>query len=240
MASATLSPERRASLGMLADDLQRVFGQRLLSVCAYGLEHDGNDTHSIALVDRLSFEDLAACAPLVRGWSARRLAVPLILEEHEFIRTLDLFPLEYGAIIAHHVVVHGQDPFDGIEVTDADRRRGCELQAKSHLVHLREAYLETAGDSRAISRLIAASAEGYGRLLDSLVTLLRPAAAHGADRAHLAEDAETLLGVPAALTRDVLATASGASAIADPTALLERYIAAVDRLWEFVDEWKRT
>ena len=53
------------------------------------------------------------------------------------------------------------DPFAGIRVADADRRRGCELHAKSHLIHLREGFLETQGDARASSRLIAASAPAF-------------------------------------------------------------------------------
>jgi len=111
MASTTLDWETRQALALFAADLRRVFGNRLLSICAYGLQHhpDG-DTRTIVLVDRLTFDDLAACVPLARKWDGLGLAVPLLLEEHEFIRTLDVFPLEYGDIIAHHVVIAGSDP----------------------------------------------------------------------------------------------------------------------------------
>lgn len=234
-----LSPQRRTALEGLAADLRRVFGNRLLSLCAYGLERTGeNESHSIALVDTLRFEDLAACVPLARGWDARGLAVPLLLEEHEFLRTLDVFPIEYGDIIADHLVISGTDPFTGLDVSEADLRRACELQAKSHLIHLRESYLETGGDPRAVSALVGASADGFRRLLESLVSLVRPAAG---DHADIADEAESLLAVPADLTREVLASAAtaGPSTIADPSTLLERYISAVDRIWEFVDEWKR-
>ena len=237
-----LSPQRRTALEGLAADMRRVFGNRLLSVCAYGLGRTGEgETHSIVLVASLRFEDLAACVPLAEAWDARGLAVPLILEEHEFLRTLDVFPLEYGDIIAHHVVVFGTDPFAGLDVSESDLRRACELQAKSHLIHLRESYLETGGNPRAVSALIGASAGGFRRLLESLVSLVRPVGRPAGDHADIADDAEALLGVPADLTREVLASAAagGPSTIADPTTLLERYISAVDRVWEFVDEWKR-
>jgi hypothetical protein len=238
MASATLAPERREALHVLASDLRRVFGAGLRSVCAYGA-HEAGDTHSIALVDHLSFDELAACLPLARGWEARGLAVPLILEVDEFTRTLDVFPLEYGDIIAHHVVIHGPDPFLNLTVSDDDRRRGCEQQAKSHLIHLRESYLETRGDPRAVSRLIAASAPGFGRLLHNIVTLA-DGHATTADHHDLADRAERHIGIPASLTREVLASASsgGPTTIADPTAMLSRYISSVERVWEFVDAWK--
>jgi hypothetical protein len=253
MTAATLSSAGRAALDTLAADLRRIFGNRLDSVCAYGsngtlpseagsLPNSGQfdaEIRSIALVDRLAFDDLTACAPLVRRWNELGLAVPLLLERDEFTRTLDVFPLEYGEIIATHVPVYGEDPFEGIVVAEADLRRGCELQAKSHLIHLREGFLETGGDSRAVARLIGASADGFRRLLSNIVALVAPGAMAG-EHADVAEAAERSIGVPADLTREVLAGAgAGPSTIADPSALLARYIAAVERVWEFVDAWKQ-
>ncbi len=124
-------------------------------------------------------------------------------------------------------------------MADADVRRGCELQAKSHLIHLREGYLETGGDPRAVARLIEASAPGFRRLLTNLVSLVGgsgPSAAHE----DLAAAAERHLGVPSELVEELRQSTRGSqSTITDPTALLARYIAAVERLWEFVDTWKR-
>ena len=236
MASATLSTAARPALERMAADLRRVFGNRLHAVCAYGAFTPDTDTRSIVLVDRLAFEDLGACVPLARRWDDDGLAVPLILDRDEFTRTLDVFPLEYGEIIASHVLIHGDDdPFENVSVDVADLRRGCELQAKSHLIHLREGYLESGGDPRTVSALIAASAEGFRRLLVNLVALVSPDSTDD-----LAGTAEQHFGIPAGLTREVLASAdTRPSTIADPTALLARYVSAVERIWEFVDAWKR-
>jgi hypothetical protein len=240
MAAPTLSPDARTALEALASDLREIFGNRLHSVCAYAVARGSEDgVRSIALVDRLAFDDLAACAPLAARWDARGLAVPLILERDEFARTLDVFPLEYGAIIADHVHIFGEDPFEGLSVAEADLRRACELQAKSHLIHLREGFLETGGDAKAVGRLITASAEGFSRLLTSMVALVASGATP-ASAEDLAAAAEHHFGVDAPLTREVLAAAAaGPSTIVDQTALLARYVTAVERLWEFVDAWKR-
>ncbi len=150
MDSVSLSGEERTALEGLAADLRRVFGARLRSLAAYGLTIPAPPPrmlHTLALVDRLTFEDLVRCVPLADGWRRRSLAVPLVLELEEFMRTLDVFPLEYGDIIAHHVLIAGTDPFSGTRVAQADVRRACELSAKSHLIHLREAFLETGGES---------------------------------------------------------------------------------------------
>jgi hypothetical protein len=47
------------------------------------------------------------------------------------------------------------------------------------------------------------------------------------------------MGVPASLVREVLtSSAGGHSTIADPSALLARYIDATQKVWAYVDGWK--
>ena len=236
MDSASLSSEERSAVDGLAADLGRVFGARLRTVAAYGLHAPApapRVLHTLALVDRLTFEDLAACVPSAPGWRRRSLAVPLILEHEEFLRTLDVFPLEYGDIIANHVVVAGTDVFRGARVDPADVRRACELAAKSHLIHLREGFLETGGDPQAVSRLIAASAAPFRALLANIARL-----AADEDR-DVATTAERHIGLPQSVVRDVLSAGAGThSTITDPTALLSRYITAVERVWEYLDTWR--
>ena len=236
MDSVLLTADDRAALDGLAAELRRVFGARLHSVAVYGLDAPAASPrllHTLALVERLSFEDLAACVPLATGWRRRSLAVPLILERDEFLRTLDVFPLEYGDIIANHVLVAGADAFTGVRISPADVRRACELSAKSHLIHLREAFMETSGNPQAIGRLIAASAPAFSALLRNIARL-----ADDTD-ADVAETAERQIGIPAPVVREVLSAAAGLqSTIAEPTALLSRYISAAERVWEYVDTWR--
>jgi hypothetical protein len=205
----------------LTRDLRRIFDRRLASLIAYG-EDDVDGVHTLALVDQLTFTDLAKCVPLTSGWHRMGLATPLILTDHEFRRSLDVFPLEYGDIIAHHVVLAGSDPFAALAVGEADLRRGCERQVKSHLIHLREGFLETASDPRQMTALIAASAAPLRTLLAHLENL-EPGAAERA-------------GMTGELIREIAGAAE--ATIADPSALLARYLTAVERLWQYVDAWR--
>jgi hypothetical protein len=211
----------RSGVPALAADLQRIFGVRLQSVVSYGAEEDG-EAHALALVERLTFADLAACVPLVPAWRRNGVDVPLILTRDEFVRTLDVFPVEYGAIMARHEVVFGSDPFAGLQVNDADLRRACELQAKSHLIHLREGFLETGGQSGPLARMIAASAPALRTLLGNIE--------------RLDPDAPVRAGLGPELVQEIAAAAG--STIAEPSALLARYIEAVERLWGTVDRWR--
>ena len=207
---------------MLATDLQRLFGARLRSLVAYGDMDDPEGVHTLALVDQLTFQDLTACSRNVGAWRRSGAAVPLLLGREEFVRTLDVFPLEYGGIISRHVLIAGEDVFARIQVSESDLRRACELQAKSHLIHLREGYLESGGQPAPVAQLIAASAPGLQTLLANL------------ERLDPGIDARA--GFTPELVREI--TAAAGTTIVDPSALLERYLAAVERLWQEVDKWR--
>jgi hypothetical protein len=243
-ASAPLSARQRDALQALVADLTRVFGSRLRSVVAYGQDHKttlDERAHALALVEQLTTDDLRQLVPNTREWIKRGLAVPLILTHHEFARTLDVFPLEYGDIIASHVVITGTDPFAGIRAADPDRRRACEHAAKSHLIHLREGYLETGGEPSRISRLIADSAPAFRTLLTHIVRLERSVEVTGTvgDDHALAAEVETIIRVPGSLVDEVLSSVRGVSTIGDPSLLLTRYIEAMEDIWRFVDGWRR-
>jgi len=211
-----------AALKMLSADLQRIFGTRLQSLVAYGDVDDPDGVHTLALVERVDFQDLTACAPRTPDWRRAGAAVPLLLSREEFLRTLDVFPVEYGGIIANHQLLAGENILGGLQVNETDLRRGCELQVKSHLIHLREGYVETGGTPALVSRLIAASAPALSSLLANLRQLDSGAAARA--------------GLTGALVQEI--ASADANQIADPSPLLARYLTAVERLWQEVDRWK--
>jgi len=211
-----------AGVKLLAADLQRIFTARLQSLLTYGDAADPEGVHTVAFVERLGFQDLTACAPRAAEWRRAGAAAPLLLTRDEFLRTLDVFPLEYGGIIANHQVVLGEDLLKHVQVSEADLRRACELHVKSHLIHLREGYLESGGQTKAVSQLISASAAALSSLLANL-RRLDPSAAERA-------------GLTSELVREIVN--AGTTTIADPTPLLARYVAAVERLWQEVDRWR--
>src|SRR5262249_14836138 len=124
----------------LDKDLRAVFGGRMHSLVAYepasGQPHAATPT--LAVVSSITAHDLRACADHVVAWREAGLATPLLLPADEFAQSLDVFPFEFGAILSRHVVVSGPNPFEGLQVHTEDLRRACEVQARSHLLHLRE------------------------------------------------------------------------------------------------------
>src|SRR5258705_1907509 len=148
----------------LVKALRGIFGDRLRSIVAYGLD-TGDALSCLALGGSVTLADLEACAARAHAWQREGVATPLVLPEDEFRRSLDAFPLEYAEIIRAHEVLFGANPFDGVAIERADLRRACETQIKSHLVHLREAYIEGGGTQRPVGDLLTAPAPPFGALL---------------------------------------------------------------------------
>jgi len=233
-----LSPPERASVEVLLRDLDRVFGARLESYGAYEPNDRNGRIHTLAIVERLTFTDLGACVPLADGWLRRGLAVPLILLRGELRRTLDIFPLEYAAIAATFTSIRGGNPFESAMPAPADVRRALEMQANSHLIHLREGFLESRGEAYAIGGLLASSVAPFRTLLAGIARLVHPSHDGTLSDEHLASFAEERIGIPSAVVREVFATATGHHALlSDPSALLSRYLDAAERVWMFVDAW---
>ena len=82
-------------------------------------------TRTLAVVESMTRDDLRAAATRVEAWHDAGLATPLLLGAREFAQSLDAFPLEFGAILADHVLVTGDNPFASLAVDPADVRRAC-------------------------------------------------------------------------------------------------------------------
>jgi hypothetical protein len=206
--------DRSDALRLLERDLRAIFGGRLQSLSRYG-----RGAHTLVIVDTLTPQDLRACAARAGAWHDADLATPLLLGAHEFESSLDAFPLEFGAILADHTVLAGKAPFDGLAVDPADLRRAIEVQARSHLLHLREGFVETRGKPDALSLLIVDSAPAFTALLDSVARL---------DRSF----------DPGSVGREIVALA-GAHDLSSAQAerLFPGYLAIVERLVTHIDTW---
>jgi hypothetical protein len=150
----------------LATELLEIFGERLRMVAAFA----GN-SHTCAVVRSLTIEDLDRCARQAAKWTRGGLEAPLLIVEGDLPRTLDSFPLELNEIIATRRMIFGTDLFADLTVAKGDLRRACEVQARAHVLHLREAYVEAGGDGKAIAKLVAAAIPPFRALVTNVARL---------------------------------------------------------------------
>jgi hypothetical protein len=234
-------------------DLRQVVGERLRALVVYEAHGTFGDApgsgdgegrlrlapedlvHTLALIEEFGIEDMSRLARFAPAWEDKGLAVPLILAPGELGRSLDSFPLEYGQIIAHHAVIVGDDPFAGYEVDRRDLRRACETQAKAHLLHLREGYIQAATNAARIAQLLEASVRPLQALLVNIARL------HGEEvrtPEALSRFVEERLELSADALRPLLSTGAVHLDTSSATTFFPGYLGAVERLSRLVDEWQ--
>lgn len=233
------------ALDILASDLRAIFGARLRMLAVYGAHAraagaslaglptpaKGEPIATLVLLDAaVGYDDLVACGQKTSSWTSLELATPLLLGLDEFTRSLDAFPLEYGDIIVHHLLVLGEDVLAQVRIDPADVRRACEVQAKSHLIHLREGFMQAGGSASEIARLVSVSARPFATLLEQVERLLAVSGPGLATSAGLRPDVVTR----------VLAIARGERLSSDEALrLIPDYVEVVAQLWRYVDAWRR-
>ena len=223
-------PERsRRAFDRLIADAKRVFGDRFVALVAY------EPAAGLIFTTSVTPGDLDALAVLVETWHRDGLRTPLVMTEAELHRSVDAFPLEYQAIVDRHLVLAGRSPFSGITIAPADLRRACEVQARAHLIHLREGWIEAAGHADELAELLERSA---GPLRVLLANVARLNGTSGEDAEALARWAEAAIGMPAGLVRVLLALETAPDRSRDLVPRLPEYLAAVERLWGFIDSWR--
>jgi hypothetical protein len=222
------------SLAVALQDLHNIFGARLLAFVAYG-EAEATPATSLALVESITADDLGACAARAASWHRAGCTTPLLLTRDEFAGSLDAFPIEYGEIIDTHRVLFGADPFDGFAIRDEDLRRACEVQVKSHLVHLRENFIECGGRPAAVGELVADSAPAFALLLRRLARLDDVICRSAQELAAYATSHPRL---DARVVGDLLALAKNPDAGVDAVKLYPGYLAVMDTLLRYTDRWR--
>jgi hypothetical protein len=237
----------------LERDLREIFGGRLQSLVRYGghagpaAAHDNGQsghghhepvlTHTLVIVDTLTADDLRGCASRITSWHDAGLATPLVLSSGELSRSLDVFPFEFSSILADHFVVHGRNPFDGLRIESTDLRRACEIQARGHLLHLREGYVETRGRGDALAVLIVRSAPAWSSLLQNLARL---DGVTSNDVTAAVRHAERTLKLTSGLEEIVRLVGVKEITSEHAVRLFPAYLETVERLTKHVDSWSAT
>ncbi len=221
-----LSTTARRAFDRMAGDFSRVLGARFVALVAYASDRGA------AFATTLGAADLDALSMLTEVWHRSGLATPLLVTSDEFRRSLDAFPLEYQAILDRHVVIAGTPPFDGSVVPREELRRACEMQAKGHLVHLRQSWIDAAGHSDDLAVRVAGSA------LPLRVLLTQVASLRGSSDADAGQFAAEVFPAHADIIRAVLALEAGGVGAKGLVPRLPQYLAACEAIWTFVDEWR--
>jgi hypothetical protein len=180
-----LPDEIQKLLQTYVKDVKGVFGEQLEGMLLYGSAVRGeflpgrSNLNILLLVSSYDSAVLKKYGALHRHWSKEQIVVPLFLTEEELHTSAAVFPLEFLEIQEQHRVLGGRDPFIGFHVK-TDRLRETVVQGvTSHLLRLRQRYVEGGGSDDATTILLPLSITSIVPLLRGVQRLLgRPVLSH--------------------------------------------------------------
>jgi predicted nucleotidyltransferase len=231
-------------LDELVRQLQLAYADALRSVVLFGSavagEHRPNksDYNVLVVVDALPLDRLRAVAAVSKAWAEDGNPPPMTFTTREWRSSADIFPMEYADILERHRVLYGTLPVDGLRVNPADLRLQVEHQTMGKLLQLRQAIMGAGGDT-------ALQLEVLEKSLSTLMVIFR-----GIVRMHgqvPSQDYEALslsvaqrAGFSPEPFVKVIRHARGTEKLPRDKAssILEEYLAAMERLVAYLDEFR--
>ncbi|RMG69631.1 MAG: hypothetical protein D6710_08535, partial [Nitrospirae bacterium] len=99
------------------------------------------------------------------------IAAPLIMTPHYIASSLDAFPIEFLDFRLIHKTIYGDDLLSDLNIESRHLRLQAEREIKSKLIWLRQGYLSTMGDKRAIIENLSKSISGFMPLFRAIIVL---------------------------------------------------------------------
>lgn len=162
----------------LVDGLREAVGDRLLSVVVFGSAARGDavpgasDLNLMLVFADLEPATLDAAAPAIKRWLRKGQPMPTLFSRVTLAGSVDVFPIEFLEIAEHRVVVAGEDPLAGLEVSAGDLRLQCERELREKLMRLRAGYIAGSGSTRELRRLLVESYPSFAAILRGTLRLL--------------------------------------------------------------------
>ncbi|HET7233635.1 MAG TPA: nucleotidyltransferase domain-containing protein [Longimicrobium sp.] len=228
-----------------ARDLAGAYGDALRGVVLYGSAARGeyregqSDLNLLVLLAATDAQTLRRGSALARAWAAENNPPPLLMSEAEFRGSADVFPMELADIRDANVVLHGADPFVGMEIRPEDLRLQLERELKGAWIRLRTRYLTDAGDAARFEPVLLKSLSTFLVMFRTVLRLGGGNAVRDPERV-LAETAAMVGFDPAPLLEVQRARAGGGKLDVRPdSAVVTGYLEAVARVVEYVDRFER-
>jgi len=164
-------------LQRLVEDLIAAHGDNLVSITLYGstaVEDTGGDRahHNVLVVlRRIGLEDLRRSIEPLRLWTKARQPMPVYFSLDELQRAADVFPIEFLQMQKVRQVLHGSDPLELVETSDANLRHQLEYELRTKFLQLRRLYFPAAQSAEKISALMVESLPSFAALFRAVLML---------------------------------------------------------------------
>jgi hypothetical protein len=220
-------------------DVEKIFGEDLVSLTAYGShaadepERKGGGVSVLIVVRTLRKEALSAYKSIAHRYSRQGIPAPPIFTEAFLKDSSDVFPLEFLGMEERRRVISGRDIVPELDITRDNLRHQVEFELKGKLLALRKMYMGTFGNKELLG-LIGDTVGSVVSVARGLLLLSNREAPHG--KTEILDAIEKQFGVALPAIRESLAARRGEKIPpARAEALFFAYQEEVERLCSLAD-----
>jgi hypothetical protein len=165
------------ALNRLVDDLRSAYGENLASIVLYGSVAAGDhlelrsDHNLLIALKRITLEDLRLSQTTMRNWHKLGQPMPVFFTLEELQRAADVFPIEFLQMEKARKVLYGSDPFDLVDISQANLRHQTEYELRTKLIQLRRLYIPASISVEKLSALMSDSLASFAALFRAVLIL---------------------------------------------------------------------
>src|SRR5690349_19597801 len=165
------------ALNGLVEDLRATHGENLASVVLYGSAVAGDNRESqsdynlLIALKRITPEDLRLAQAPMREWQRLGHPLPVYFTVEELADAADVFPIEFHQMANARIVLYGRDPFEFVELSNANLRHQTEYELRSKLIQLRRHYIPASISIEKLCDLMSDSLASFAALFRAVLIL---------------------------------------------------------------------
>lgn len=166
-----------AKLEKLIDDLRGAHGDNLASIVLYGSAATGDqpnarsDHNVLIALNRITTDDLHAAHDALRGWHKLGQPTPVYFTVEELQDAADVFPVEFLQMEKARKILFGRDPFEFVQISQANLRHQTEYELRTGLIRLRRLYIPASSSPERLSNLMSDSLASFTALFRAVLIL---------------------------------------------------------------------
>jgi predicted nucleotidyltransferase len=165
------------ALNYLVADLRSTHGDNLAAVVLYGSAAAGDyiearsDYNLLIALNRITPADLRLSQAPIRNWQRLGHPLPVYFTVGELNDAADVFPIEFRQMEKARVVLYGRDPFEYVQLSDANLRHQTEYELRSKLIQLRRLYVPASASVDKLAALMSDSLSSFAALFQPVLLL---------------------------------------------------------------------
>src|SRR5437660_9510981 len=167
------------ALDTLVENLRAAHGDNLASIVLYGSAAAGDhiaehsDHNLLIALKQIASEDLRLSQNALRDWLKAGQPPPVYFTVDELERAADVFPIEFLQMEKARRVLYGRDPFEFVEISQANLRHQTEYELRTKLIQLRRLYIPASISVEKLCALMSDSLASFAALFRAVLILHR-------------------------------------------------------------------